>query len=298
MINSKKIIDAVTHHDGITTMMEKTETIGAIIEWEMNENGMDLAMTSKRSVNLNKILWTHGVQNVKQLAEMGQALFGVTHHHHQTCKCLAKDYHLNAFTFDECNLNVLFHLYFVCSYKSSEDERIQKEQRKLKKKRKKEEKSKKKSKKSKKSKKAKKAAKHKKDSKKKRKKKQKKVSSSSSSGSDDSSASEAENDEDVWVEKSSDSPFKKPDAAVRSSTKVKKSNDKDESGAGIDDESLVGPSVRNTSGLSLKDFGHALLPGEGAAMVCRFCHFSLNSMLITSKLPLSFHFLFSGGLYC
>lgn len=167
---------------------------------------------------------------------------------------------------------MVFHFYFVCSYKSSDDERILKEQRKLKKKRKKEEKSKKKSKKSKKSKKVKKAAKHKKDSKKKRKKKQKKVSSSSSSSSDDSSASEAENDEDVWVEKSSDSPFKKPDAAVRSSTKVK-SSDKDESGAGVDDESLVGPSVRNTSGLSLKDFGHALLPGEGAAMVCRFRDF-------------------------
>lgn len=151
-------------------------------------------------------------------------------------------------------------------YKSSDDEKIQKEQRRLKKKRKKEEKSKKKSKKSKKSKKAKKVAKHKKDSKKKRKKKEKKVSSSSSGDDSPSESDEAENDEDVWVEKNSDSPFKKPDAAVRSSTKVKKSSDKDEGGTGVDDESLVGPSVRNTSGLSLKDFGHALLPGEGAAM--------------------------------
>lgn len=140
----------------------------------------------------------------------------------------------------------------------------------MKKKRKKEEKSKKKSKKGKKAKKAKKVAKSKKESKKKRKKKQKKVSSASSSSSSDSSASDAAADSDVevWVEKS-DGEFKKPDAAVRSSTKAKKSNDKDESGgvAGDDDEP-VGPSVRNTSGLSLKDFGHALLPGEGAAMVC------------------------------
>lgn len=107
-------------------------------------------------------------------------------------------------------------------------------------------------------------AKNKKDGKKKRKKKQKKVSSSSSSSSsDDSSESdEVDNAEDVWIEKSADGEFKKPDA-IRSS-KVKKSTDKDDGG---DDESLVGPSVRNTSGLSHKDFGHALLPGEGAAMV-------------------------------
>lgn len=67
--------------------------------------------------------------------------------------------------------------------------------------------------------------------------------------------------EDVWVEKDDDSEFKKPNG-IRAS-KSKKGNDKDD----IDDESQVGPSVRNTSGLSHKDFGHALLPGEGAAMV-------------------------------
>lgn len=149
-------------------------------------------------------------------------------------------------------------------YKSSDDERRQKAERKLKKKLKKDGKSKKKSKKSKKSKKAKKAAKSKKESKKKRKKKQKKVSSSSgsSSSSDDSSSNEADEAEEVWIEKSADGQFKIPDA-VRS-TKGKKSHDKDDGG---DDESMVGPSVRNTSGLSHKDFGHALLPGEGAAMV-------------------------------
>lgn len=85
-------------------------------------------------------------------------------------------------------------------------------------------------------------------------------SSDSSDDSSDSSASEIEGD--VWIEKTADGEFKKPEA-VRSS-KSKKSNEKDDGG---DDESQVGPSVRNTSGLTHKDFGHALLPGEGAAMV-------------------------------
>lgn len=33
-----------------------------------------------------------------------------------------------------------------------------------------------------------------------------------------------------------------------------------------DDSSIVGPIQKNTSSLTQKDFGHALLPGEGAAM--------------------------------
>lgn len=138
---------------------------------------------------------------------------------------------------------------------------MKKEEKKLKKKRKKDEKkSKKKRKKDDKSKKKSKKSKNKKDSKKKKKKK--KVSSSSDS-SDDSSESDAHgNGEDVWVEKTDDDHFKRPEA-VRSS-KSKLSNEKDDGG---DDESQVGPSIRNTSGLSHKDFGHALLPGEGAAMV-------------------------------
>lgn len=176
---------------------------------------------------------------------------------------------------------------------------MQKAERKLKKKRKKEEKSKKKSKKSKKSKKAKKAAKSKKESKKKRKKKQKKVSSSSSSSSssDDSSSDEAEDGEEVWIEKNADGEFKKPDA-IRS-TKVKKSIDKDgDGGGGGGDDELVGPSVRNTSGLSHKDFGHALLPGEGAAMVRRrflfgrFTFYKPKSLLMHQ-----FVCFFTGGLY-
>lgn len=85
--------------------------------------------------------------------------------------------------------------------------------------------------------------------------------SSSSDSSDESSDSDESNDEDeVWIEKNADGQFRKPDAVK--SSKSKKSNDD-----GADDESQVGPSVRNTSGLSHKDFGHALLPGEGAAMV-------------------------------
>lgn len=99
-------------------------------------------------------------------------------------------------------------------------------------------------------------SKSKKDSKKKKKKKKESSSSSASSDSD-----ESDGGEEVWVEKNDEDRFKKPDAIK--STKSKKKIDRDEA----DDESQVGPSIRNTSGLSHKDFGHALLPGEGAAMV-------------------------------
>lgn len=87
--------------------------------------------------------------------------------------------------------------------------------------------------------------------------------SSSSESSDDSSESDASDAEtEVWVEKNADSQFKRPDA-VRSKSRKGERDDGD-------DESQVGPSMRNTSGLSHKDFGHALLPGEGAAMVSTF----------------------------
>lgn len=132
----------------------------------------------------------------------------------------------------------------------------QKDEKKSKKKKKKDDKSKKKSKKSKKSKKTKKA-KNKKDSKKKKKKK--KVSSSSDSSDDSSDSDGSEVEGDVWIEKDADNQFKRPDAVKSRSKKGEKDDG--------DDESQVGPSVRNTSGLSHKDFGHALLPGEGAAMV-------------------------------
>lgn len=144
------------------------------------------------------------------------------------------------------------------NFSLTSDDETKSKSKKSKKKRKKDGKSKKKSKKTKKS-------KHKKDSSKKKKKKQKKnhVSSSSSDSSDDGSDSESsDNDEDVWIEKSKYHEFKKPEGTK--SSKSKKQSSKDD---GLDDESQVGPSVRNTSGLSHKDFGHALLPGEGAAMV-------------------------------
>lgn len=167
---------------------------------------------------------------------------------------------------------------------------VKKDEKKSKKKKKKDDKSKKKSKKSKKSKKTKKA-KNKKDSKKKKKKK--KVSSSSSDSSDDSSGESdaSENGEEIWIEKNADNPFRKPDA-IKSKSKKSERDDGD-------DESQVGPSVRNTSGLSHKDFGHALLPGEGAAMVSysylsffflQFCNLMrLKCVCDTLNFPFFFH---------
>lgn len=117
----------------------------------------------------------------------------------------------------------------------------------------------KKEKKKKKSSKSKKAKKEKKKKKDKKKKKKKKVSSGSSDSSDnDSDASE--NSADVWIEKTADGEFKRP-----SSFKVPKSKNADDESGEYD--SQIGPSLRNIT-LSHKDFGHALLPGEGAAMVC------------------------------
>lgn len=104
---------------------------------------------------------------------------------------------------------------------------------------------------------SKKAKKKDKKKKSKKKKKRKKVSSSSSDSSDDVSDA-SNNSADDWVEKTADGEFKRPSSKALKSTK-----DNDES---LDYDSQIGPSVRNTS-LSHKDFGHALLPGEGAAMV-------------------------------
>lgn len=170
------------------------------------------------------------------------------------------------------------HSFIITSirYRSSEDERAQKDEKKSKKKKKKDDKSKKKSKKSKKSKKTKKS-KNKKDSKKKKKKKKVSSSSESSDDSSESSASDAEGE--VWVEKSADGQFKRPDAVKSKSKKGEKDDG--------DDESQVGPSVRNTSGLSHKDFGHALLPGEGAAMV------SVLMNLLTHRLNITFKYIYA-----
>ena len=89
-----------------------------------------------------------------------------------------------------------------------------------------------------------------KKSKKQKKKKKKKAVSSSSSDSDDSD-SDRMSEEDIWVEKSTSSKY------TSSKSKKHGTNDIDQT---------IGPVVRHTSGLTHKDFGHALLPGEGAAM--------------------------------
>ncbi|XP_017082886.2 NKAP family protein CG6066 [Drosophila eugracilis] len=145
--------------------------------------------------------------------------------------------------------------------------------------------------------------KSKKKSKKTKKKKSKKASSSSedsssSSSSEDSSDdsssssssadSEDESDEeDVWLEKTAEG-IKKPKKKKSTSKKSKKSkkkkkkqkseaekSKKSSSSSGsksktkdstsINDED-VGPSLRTGGSLNQKDFGKALLPGEGAAM--------------------------------
>ncbi|KAG4078985.1 hypothetical protein HA402_001640 [Bradysia odoriphaga] len=93
-------------------------------------------------------------------------------------------------------------------------------------------------------KKEKKQAKAKKSKKSKKKKKKAKRSSSSSDDSDSGSK------EEVWLEKTS----------VKNSNKSSSSKSKD------DEDGQIGPAVRQTSSLTHKDFGHALLPGEGAAM--------------------------------
>lgn len=130
-------------------------------------------------------------------------------------------------------------------YRSSEDEAVEK---------------KKKSKKNKKEKKSKKSKKKKKKSK----KKSKKASSSSDSSSSDSEEGE------VWLEKSDKNKLEK-----FSSSKLKKG----QTSTAADDDALVGPAQRNTVGLSAKDFGHALLPGEGAAMVSHLSTIQIHTRI-------------------
>ncbi|XP_055851370.1 NKAP family protein CG6066 [Episyrphus balteatus] len=98
----------------------------------------------------------------------------------------------------------------------------------------------------------------KKKSKKIKKKKSKRSSSSSSSSSSDSES-------EMWIEKTKDNKESKSkidkkqdhEFAVPSSSSVGEVENLNED---------VGPTLRQTSGLTQKDFGHALLPGEGAAM--------------------------------
>lgn len=94
-----------------------------------------------------------------------------------------------------------------------------------------------------------------KSSKKKRKYKKKAIVSSSSSSSEPD-----DSNEEMWIEKTADGikmpPPKKGDIP---STSAYNADDDEDSG-------MVGPIQKNTSSLTQKDFGHALLPGEGAAM--------------------------------
>lgn len=91
--------------------------------------------------------------------------------------------------------------------------------------------------------------KSKKSSKKKRKKEKKSKKSKKKKESSSSDSSDSSDSEEQWVEK---------DAAQR---KSQKSHD-----SSSDEEGIVGPMQSSHGGLSAKDFGKALLPGEGAAM--------------------------------
>lgn len=89
--------------------------------------------------------------------------------------------------------------------------------------------------------------KHSKNKKKKSKKKKSKKRRESSS----SESSSGESGDEQWIEKN---------AEARGSRKRQDSQDEDEDG------DFVGPTNKNSSSLNQKDFGKALLPGEGAAM--------------------------------
>ena len=92
-------------------------------------------------------------------------------------------------------------------------------------------------------------SKKKKSKSKSKKKKKRKESSSSSSSSSDSEGSQ----EERWVEKNADK---------NASTSIKSKPIEDGDSDGED----FGPMSKNSGGLNQKDFGRALLPGEGAAM--------------------------------
>jgi NF-kappa-B-activating protein C-terminal domain len=93
----------------------------------------------------------------------------------------------------------------------------------------------------------------KKKSKSKSKKSRKRRDSTSSSSSSSSSSSKDSNDEEKWVEKNADN---------KSSSRISSKPSKNEDSDGED----FGPLSKNSGGLNQKDFGRALLPGEGAAM--------------------------------
>lgn len=89
-----------------------------------------------------------------------------------------------------------------------------------------------------------------KEAKREKKKRKKAKKDTDSSSSDDSNSSS--NDEEVWVEKTS----------IIDKPRLKRDSSSDDSG----DDGTVGPAPKPHVTLSAKDFGKALLPGEGAAM--------------------------------
>lgn len=94
-----------------------------------------------------------------------------------------------------------------------------------------------------------------KSSKKKKRKAKKVESSSEPSSSSSDSASESGGEEEVWVEKSEARA-----KGTGSATQTLRARSVEEDG-----DNVVGP-VKTSGNLSQKDFGRALLPGEGAAM--------------------------------
>ncbi|XP_054726332.1 NKAP family protein CG6066 [Anastrepha obliqua] len=105
-------------------------------------------------------------------------------------------------------------------------------------------------------------------------------SDSATSDSDSSTASDSKDVEETWFEKTAEGVKSIKKKTKTKKTKKQKKNKKysraeakrssadkpgTSQGVGVDGEEF-GPTLRQTSGLSQKDFGRALLPGEGAAM--------------------------------
>lgn len=94
-----------------------------------------------------------------------------------------------------------------------------------------------------------------------RKAKRRRAASSSEDSTDSSDADETADGDDVWTEK----PAARSGKAKRKSASAAAHIDSAQPPAGSDIQ--IGPAVqKSTAALTYKDFGHALLPGEGAAM--------------------------------
>ncbi|KFB34991.1 hypothetical protein ZHAS_00000806 [Anopheles sinensis] len=95
---------------------------------------------------------------------------------------------------------------------------------------------------------------------KKKKRKTKKVKSSSSSSSSSSDSSSSGEEGEVWIEKSEAMAMAAAAASSHHPDGTERARSVDENG-----DSVIGP-VKTSGNLNQKDFGRALLPGEGAAM--------------------------------